>query len=155
MITLYKLIKHKMETLEEFFNKTIYHWVGKNFGSKEADDPSWNIEALSKYLAKEMGRREQKILNLEPYELTVLLHEACDTGTSIAHVVDIVERFGGRVISSENEGRKRLAYKINNEEFAQYIYMNIELPKDAPVKISTTLNTTDVLVVSLLEIVAL
>ena len=133
-----------METLEEFFNKTIYHWVGKNFGLQEADDPSWNIEALSKYLAKETERREQKMLDLVPYELTVLLHEACDTGMGIAHVVDIVERFGGRVVSSENEGRKRLPYKINNEEFAQYIYMNIVLPKDAPVRVSTALDTTNV-----------
>ena len=134
-----------METLEEFFNRTIYHWVGKNFGLQEADDPSWNIEALSKYLAKETERREQKLLNFDPYELTVLLHEACDTGTSIARVVDIVERFGGRVISSKDEGKKRLAYKINNEEFAQYIYMSIVLPKDAPVRVSTALDTTDVI----------
>lgn len=57
--------------LQEFLSKTIYHWVGRNFGSQEADDPSWNIEALSKYLAKELNTRERAITNTKPYELTV------------------------------------------------------------------------------------
>ena len=132
------------ETLSNFIERKTKQWVGRNFGSQEVEDPSWNIEALSKYLADCLELKGLRMANTDPYELTVLLHEACDTGTSVASVVDIVERFGGRVISSENEGRKRLAYKINNEEFAQYIYMNVELPKDAPVKVSTALNTTDV-----------
>ena len=32
--------------------KIIYEWVKKNFGENEADDPSWNIEALAEELAK-------------------------------------------------------------------------------------------------------
>lgn len=131
------------ETLSKFIERKTKQWVGRNFGSQEVEDPSWNIEDLSKYLADCLELKGLRMTGTDPYELTVLLHEECDTGTSIARVVDIVERFGGRVISSENEGRKRLAYKINNEEFAQYIYMNIELPKDAPVRVSTALNITD------------
>ena len=39
------------DKLFNFFNKEIYKWVAKNFGTQEAEDPSWNIEALSAHLA--------------------------------------------------------------------------------------------------------
>lgn len=132
-----------METLEEFFNKAIYHWVGKHFGSQEADDPSWNIEALSKYLAKETERREQKVFNLEPYELTVLLPEEVDSERVVSDILSKINKFDGSIASKEDDGVKRLAYAIQNRERARYIYMNIHLPKDAPVKLSTWLNTND------------
>lgn len=32
--------------------KIIYEWVKTNFGENEADDPSWDIEALAEELAK-------------------------------------------------------------------------------------------------------
>lgn len=43
--------------LTSFFNKEIYDWVAKNFGESEADDPSWNIEALSAHLASELLKK--------------------------------------------------------------------------------------------------
>lgn len=39
------------ERVEELFKQHIYQWVKDNFGQSEADDPSWNIEALAKDLA--------------------------------------------------------------------------------------------------------
>lgn len=37
--------------VEETYKKIIYDWVAKYFGRNEADDPSWNIDALAKELA--------------------------------------------------------------------------------------------------------
>lgn len=34
------------------FYEAIYEWVAENFGESEADDPSWNIEALADHLSK-------------------------------------------------------------------------------------------------------
>lgn len=34
------------------FYDIIYKWVADNFGQSEADDPSWNIEALADHLSK-------------------------------------------------------------------------------------------------------
>lgn len=132
------------ETLSNFIERKTKQWVGRNFGSQEVEDPSWDIKNLSKYLADCLELKGVKLSDTDPYELTVLLYEDSDTSTGISSVVDIIERFGGRVVSSENEGRKRLAYKINNEEFAQYIYMNVELPKDASAKISAALSINGV-----------
>lgn len=45
-------------TLEEkvyhYLDKTIYEWVKQCFGGSEANDPSWNIEALAHDLAHRM-----------------------------------------------------------------------------------------------------
>ena len=35
------------EQVEEILKKNIYEWVKKNFGQSEADDPSWDIDALA------------------------------------------------------------------------------------------------------------
>lgn len=39
--------------IEEELKKFLYEWVKKNFGESEADDPSWNIEALAHDLREE------------------------------------------------------------------------------------------------------
>lgn len=39
------------EQVAKILEKNIYDWVAKNFGQSEADDPSWNIEAMAKDLA--------------------------------------------------------------------------------------------------------
>lgn len=38
--------------------KIIYKWVKENFGESEANDPSWNIKALAKYI--ERKQKEEK-----------------------------------------------------------------------------------------------
>lgn len=40
-----------METKKKI-EKIIYSWVDRNFGPHEAQDPSWNIEALADEIAK-------------------------------------------------------------------------------------------------------
>lgn len=129
--------------LQTFLSKKIYHWVGKNFGSQEADDPSWDINELSKYLAREIGKRDRQTANMKPYELTVLFRPELYGDQEMPKIIELVERFGGVVISSEIEGKKRLAYRINNNDYAIYTYLNVELPEGAPAKLSGTLNIKD------------
>lgn len=129
--------------LQDFLSKKIYHWVGRNFGSKEADEPSWNIDDLSKYLAKELRQRDRAIANTKPYELTILFRTELDAEKELYRVREMIEREGGKVVSMEIEGKKRLAYAINNEEYATYTYMNLELPEGKPATISSKLNITD------------
>lgn len=129
--------------LQDFLSKKIYHWVGRNFGSQEADEPSWNIDDLSKYLAKELGQRERAVANTKPYELTILFRTELDAEKELYRVREMIEREGGKVISTEIDGEKRLAYPINNEERAIYTCMNLELPEGKPANISSKLNITD------------
>ena len=82
---------------------------------------------------------------MKEYELTVLFHPdlEADLETPLKKVRDIITGAGGKITSEDNWGKKKLAYRINREDFAVYVYMDVELPADAPLKISSTLNITE------------
>lgn len=79
------------------------------------------------------------------YELTVLIHPDLEMNLepATAKVKDLVEKNGGKIIKEEDEGKKRLAYPIKNQDFAVYRYYELELPTTAPVKIESALNIMD------------
>lgn len=82
---------------------------------------------------------------MKEYELTVLIHPdlEADLDTPLKKVREIVTGAGGTITREDNWGKKKLAYAINREEFGVYVYMDVELPADAPLKISNILNITD------------
>jgi len=82
---------------------------------------------------------------VKEYELTVLIHPdlEADLETPLTKVRDIIAAAGGKIVREDNWGKKKLQYAINREEFAVYVYMDVELPADAPLKISNTLNITE------------
>jgi ribosomal protein S6 len=82
---------------------------------------------------------------MRKYELTVLIRPdlESDIEVPINKVRDIVKKAGGEIKKEDNWGKKKLAYKIRKEDFAIYVYMDIVLPADAPLKISNTLNITE------------
>lgn len=82
---------------------------------------------------------------MKEYELTVLIHPDLETDleTPLAKVRGIIKNAGGEITKEDNWGKKKLAYSINREDFAVYVYMDVKLPADAPLKISNTLNITD------------
>jgi small subunit ribosomal protein S6 len=90
-----------------------------------------------------LDSKRRKIV--KEYELTVLIHPdlEADLETPLTKVRDIIKNAGGTIVREDNWGKKKLAYAINREEFAVYVYMDVELPADAPLKISNTFNITD------------
>jgi len=82
---------------------------------------------------------------VKEYELTVLIHPdlEADLETPLNKVRDIIKNAGGEIASEDNWGKKKLAYKIDRQDFAVYVYLDVKLPADAPLKISNTLNITD------------
>ena len=58
-------------------------------------------------------------------------------------VKKIIASVNGQIVKEENDGKKRLAYKIGGQEFAVFYYYDVQLPAEAPAKISSTLNITD------------
>jgi small subunit ribosomal protein S6 len=71
----------------------------------------------------------------KPYELMVLLHPdlEIDVEAPIAKVEGLVEAAGGRVTRRDNWGKKRLAYRVNRQDFAIYVYFELSLE---PTKVS-------------------
>ena len=82
---------------------------------------------------------------MKDYELTVVFHPDLEMNLDPAldKVKKIVETAGGKITKEENESKKRLAYKIKNQDFALYYFFNVSLPSDAPEKISSALNIAD------------
>ncbi len=82
---------------------------------------------------------------MKNYELTVLFHPDLEMNLdpAIDRVKKIIDSAGGKIEKEENDGKKRLAYKISNQDFAVYYYFDVSLPSEAPAKISSTLNITD------------
>lgn len=82
---------------------------------------------------------------MKDYELTVLVHPDLEVNLDapLKKVREIITSNGGEVLSEDNWGKKKLAYRIKREDFAVYVYMDVKLPAEAPLKISNTLNITD------------
>lgn len=82
---------------------------------------------------------------MQEYELTVLIHPdlEADLEKSLDTVRALVKTNGGTVKKEDNWGKKKLAYRIKKQDFAVYVLMDVELPAEAPLKISNALNISD------------
>lgn len=82
---------------------------------------------------------------MKDYELSILFHPDLEMNLDPAldKVKKLIETSGGKITKEEPEGKKRLCYPIDGNDFALYYYMDVELPAEAPAKISNTLGITD------------
>lgn len=82
---------------------------------------------------------------MKEYELTVLIHPdlEVDIEAPIEKLRGLIKTNGGEIVNEDNWGKKRLAYNIKGQEFAVYVYFDVKLPAEAPLKISNILNITD------------
>lgn len=82
---------------------------------------------------------------MKEYELTVLIHPdlEADIESTLKKVRDLITSNGGEIVKEDIWGKKKLAYKIRKEDFAVYVYFDIKLPAEAPLKISNVLNISD------------
>jgi small subunit ribosomal protein S6 len=82
---------------------------------------------------------------LNQYEIAVLYHPdlEVDLTKAEARVKKIVTDNGGKVVSDDNWGKRKLAYKIKGNEHAVYVFYTVELPGESVQKVENTLNITD------------
>lgn len=77
--------------IKEEYQKDIYNWVAKNFGESEAEDPSWNIEALAEEMQKTFLRIHEEIIRMGIAEAIQGVADDNDielTGEELDFVVD-------------------------------------------------------------------
>lgn len=79
------------------------------------------------------------------YEIAVLYHPdlEIDLDKATAKVEKILSDNKGKVVSVDNWGKRKLAYPINKNEHAVYVFYTIELPGEAVAKVEQVLNITD------------
>lgn len=79
------------------------------------------------------------------YEVAVLYHPSLEVDLSKAEdrVVKIFTDNGGKVLSTDNWGKRKLAYTIKKNEHAIYVFYSVEMPGENVSKVEATLNITD------------
>ncbi len=82
---------------------------------------------------------------MKDYELTVIFHPDLEMNIDPAldKVKKTLEANQAKIIKEESDGKKRLAYSINKQDFGIYYYFDVELPAEAPAKISSAFNISD------------
>lgn len=79
------------------------------------------------------------------YEVAVLYHPDLEVDLTKAEerVTKIFTSNGGKVVSTDNWGKKKLAYTIAKQEYAVYVFYTVEIPGENVQKVESTLNITD------------
>jgi small subunit ribosomal protein S6 len=82
---------------------------------------------------------------MRDYELVVVLHPdlEIDLEKPLAKVRQIIADNKGEIVKEDNWGKRKLAYKIKNEDFGIYVYFELKLPTETVKKLQSTLNITD------------
>ena len=58
-------------------------------------------------------------------------------------VEKIIADNGGKIVKTDNWGRRKLAYQIKKQDFAVYVFYSVEMPAENVIKAEQTLNITD------------
>jgi len=82
---------------------------------------------------------------MNQYEVAVLYHPdlEIDLDKATAKVEKIFTDNGGKVTNADNWGKRKLAYPIQKNEHAVYVFYTVELPPEGVRKVESTLNITD------------
>lgn len=82
---------------------------------------------------------------MNQYEIAVLYHPDLEVDLSKAEqkIKKLVTDNGGKVVSEDNWGKRKLAYSIAGNEHAVYVFYTVELPGANVAKVENTLNITD------------
>jgi small subunit ribosomal protein S6 len=82
---------------------------------------------------------------LNQYEIAVLYHPDLEVDLTKAEerVTKIVTDNGGKIVGTDNWGKRKLAYDIKGNEHAIYVFYTVELPGSNVQKVESTLNITD------------
>lgn len=82
---------------------------------------------------------------MKNYELTVVLHPDLEMNIdpALEKIKKILDDANANITKEESDGKKRLCYSINGQNYGIYQYYELELPAEAPAKISSVFNISD------------
>ena len=82
---------------------------------------------------------------MNQYEIAVLYHPdlEIDLDKAETKVKKIITDNGGKVVSEDNWGKRKLAYPIKKNDYAVYVFYTVEMPGEGVRKVESTLNITD------------
>ena len=79
------------------------------------------------------------------YEIAIIYHPdlEVDLTKAEARVTKIFTDNGGKVVSTDNWGKKKLMYPIAKNEHGVYVFYTVDVPPESVQKIEGILNITD------------
>jgi small subunit ribosomal protein S6 len=79
------------------------------------------------------------------YELTVLFHPdlEIDLEKPLKKLEGIITDNGGKIVSQDNWGKRKLAYPIKKQDFAVYVLSEVSIAPANAGKVQNLLNITD------------
>lgn len=82
---------------------------------------------------------------MNQYEVAILFDPGLevDLEKATSRVEKIFADNGGKVVNTDNWGKRKLAYTIKKQESAIYVIYTLELPGESVKKVESTLNITD------------
>ncbi len=82
---------------------------------------------------------------MNQYEIAILYDPdlEIDLEKATSRVEKIFTDNGGKITNVDNWGKRKLAYPINKNESAVYVFYTLDIPGENVRKIETTLNITD------------
>ena len=82
---------------------------------------------------------------MNQYEIAVLYHPdlEMDLDKAETKVKKVFTDNGGKLVSTDNWGKRKLAYTIKKQDHGIYVFYTVELPSEAVRKVENTLNITD------------
>lgn len=82
---------------------------------------------------------------MNQYEIAVLYHPdlEIDLGKAEKKIEKIIADGEGKIIKTDNWGRRKLAYPIKKQDFAVYVFYTAEMPAENVQKAEQTFNITD------------
>jgi len=66
-----------------------------------------------------------------------------DLDKATQKITKIIKDGGGKIVSEDNWGKRKLAYSIKGHDHAVYVFYSFELPSESVKKVEVTLNITD------------
>ena len=91
-----------------------------------------------------MGRREENY-NMRNYEIAVVLHPdlEIDLAATLEKIENIITKNGGKINKKDNWGKRKLAYKINKQDWGIYVFYEVSIDGVKVSKINQTLRITE------------
>lgn len=82
---------------------------------------------------------------MNQYEIAVIYHPDLEVDLSKAEekVAKIITSNGGKIVKTDNWGKRKLAYTIKKQDFGLYVFYTVEMPGEGVKKVESTLNITD------------
>ena len=82
---------------------------------------------------------------MRKYEIAVVLHPdlEIDLESRLEKIETILTKNGGKITKKDNWGKRKLAYKINKQDWGIYVFFQVDTSPEQVAKINQSLRITE------------